>query len=84
MPSEPTLSAILHELRAPLVAIRGYGELLADRADEETRLAASARLLEAADRLSASLDALESALDGGGAALDELARRWSPGDERAG
>lgn len=56
---------ILHDLHNPLTAIIGYGELLAVRADEETRLEASRSIVAAARQLSATIDAV----------LDELLPR---------
>jgi CheY-like chemotaxis protein len=50
------LSAAGHELRAPLAVISGYAELLRSRSDEETRLEASRRILDAAERLGACIE----------------------------
>ena len=49
---------LLHELKTPLAVIKGFAELLADRDDDETRLAASGHILAAAERLSATIDNL--------------------------
>lgn len=46
-----------HDLKTPLTAIIGYGELIATRNDEETRLEASRTIVEAAERLSREIDA---------------------------
>ena len=46
-----------HDLKTPLAVIIGYGELVASRADEESRLEASRMIVEAAERLSREIDA---------------------------
>lgn len=46
-----------HELKNPLAVIIGYGELVATRADEESRLEASRMIVAAAERLSREIDA---------------------------
>ena len=46
-----------HDLKNPLAVIIGYGELVASRADEESRLEASRMIVAAAERLSAEIDA---------------------------
>jgi len=53
---EELLAALAHELRTPVAVIIGYAELLANRADEGTRLEAAARIKEAGERLMATLD----------------------------
>jgi signal transduction histidine kinase len=50
------LSAVAHELRAPLAIISGYAELLRVREDERMRLEASVLIQEAAEQLSARID----------------------------
>ena len=68
--SADALSALAHELRTPLAAIRGFAELLQARDDERTRVEASARIMEAAERLSTAIDALLAAVAEAG---DDLA-----------
>ena len=46
-----------HELKNPLAVIIGYGELVASRADEASRIEASRMIVEAAERLSREIDA---------------------------
>lgn len=46
-----------HDLKTPLAVIIGYGELIATRADEESRIEASRMIVEAAERLSREIDA---------------------------
>lgn len=54
-----------HDLKTPLAVIIGYGELLATRADEESRLEASRMIVAAAERLSCEIDeALDLLLPG--------------------
>lgn len=45
-----------HDLKTPLSVIIGYGELLATRADEESRIEASRMIVAAAERLSREID----------------------------
>lgn len=47
-----------HDLKASLAVILGYGELIAYRDDEETRLEASRHIVAAGLRLSEEIDAL--------------------------
>lgn len=51
-------SQLAHDLKTPLAVIAGYAELLAARDDEETRVAASEQILEAAGRLREAIDSL--------------------------
>lgn len=54
-----------HDLKTPLAVIIGYGELVATRADEESRIEASRMIIEAAERLSREIDeALDLLLPG--------------------
>lgn len=54
-----------HDLKNPLAVIIGYGELVATRADEESRIEASRMIVEAAERLSREIDeALDLLLTG--------------------
>lgn len=46
-----------HDLKTPLAVIIGYGELVAARGDEPTRVEASRMIIEAAERLSREIDA---------------------------
>lgn len=45
-----------HDLKTPLAVIIGYGELVATRSDEASRLEASRVIIEAAERLSREID----------------------------
>ena len=45
-----------HDLKNPLSVIIGYGELLATRADEASRIEASQMIVAAAERLSREID----------------------------
>lgn len=45
-----------HDLKTPLAVIIGYGELMASRDDEKSRLEASRMIVEAAERLSREID----------------------------
>ena len=45
-----------HDLKTPLAVIIGYGELMASRGDEESRLEASRMIIAAAERLSREID----------------------------
>lgn len=47
-----------HDLKNPLAVIIGYGELVATRGDEASRIEASRKIVEAAERLSRELDEL--------------------------
>lgn len=54
-----------HDLKTPLAVIIGYGELVASREDEQSRLEASRMIIEAAERLSREIDdALDLLLPG--------------------
>lgn len=54
-----------HDLKTPLAVITGYGELMASRDDEKSRLEASRMIVEAAERLSREIDdALDLLLPG--------------------
>ena len=50
-------SRLSHDLKTPLAVIIGYGELVATRHDEETRIEASRMIIEAGERLSREIDA---------------------------
>lgn len=60
-PGDDLLSAVAHELRTPLAAIAGFGELLRTRDDERIRVQAPARILEAVERLSPAVDEILTA-----------------------
>lgn len=54
-----------HDLKTPLAVIIGYGELVASRENEQSRLEASRMIIEAAERLSREIDdALDLLLPG--------------------
>lgn len=54
-----------HDLKTPLAVIIGYGELVATRVDDASRIEASRMIVEAAERLSREIDdALELLFEG--------------------
>jgi CheY-like chemotaxis protein len=59
---------LVHDLKTPIAVIAGYAELLAIRADEETRLAAAEQILTAAKRLSSVVDQRFTASENGDSA----------------
>ena len=58
MTGERPRAARIHELKAPLVVIVGYAELLAGGGNEEFRAAAAEEILAAARQLDRALDSL--------------------------
>ena len=46
-----------HDLKTPLAVIIGFGELVASRGDEASRIEVSRMIIEAAERLSREIDA---------------------------
>ena len=58
MTGERPRAARIHELKAPLVVIVGYAELLAGGGNEEFRAAAAEEILAAARQLNGALDSL--------------------------
>ncbi len=68
--TDEAAAELVHELKTPLAVIRGFAELLASRADDETRQAASTEILAAAARLSETIDALFGSSSDRGTAIE--------------
>lgn len=64
MTDDAALRLVEHDMRSAIAVVLGYAELLRMRDDEELRLEASDRLIEAAGRLRDLLDGLLATLEG--------------------
>jgi signal transduction histidine kinase len=60
---EERFAAFAHDVKTPLAVVRGYAELLANNANEETLAQAPDAILEAAEQLGPALDDLLLALE---------------------